>query len=185
MNRRSRFDEDHEPLTPMMASNLSNSNAYLKYNTEKLSLKWIFVSIILLFIVGFGGYFAFFRVVKIDNHGMNRFGNSASDVNRITSEYYVHMDQMLLNLAPSGEKQNFLKILLTLQTTSANEVNIIHGKMPLIADAFQIFLRELRASDFSSTGGTHYIKEELIKRANKITAPVTIVDVLFKELVIN
>ena len=92
---------------------------------------------------------------------------------------------MLLNLAPSGSKPNYLKISLVLQVSNEQESQTVTAKTPLLVDAFQTFLRELRAPDFNSSGSMIYLKEELLKRANKITYPIIIKEILFKELVVN
>jgi flagellar FliL protein len=52
-------------------------------------------------------------------------------------------------------------------------------------DAFQTYLRELRASDLEGSAGLYRLKEELTRRVNAAIAPHRIVAVLFKEIVVQ
>jgi len=58
-------------------------------------------------------------------------------------------------------------------------------KMQIIKDTLITFLRSLRSTDFNSSSSAIYLKEEISKRINKITAPVVIKEVLFQEITVN
>jgi flagellar protein FliL len=57
--------------------------------------------------------------------------------------------------------------------------------MPRIIDNFQVYLRELRVEDLRGSGGIYRLREELLTRVNAATAPAKVVDVLFKEMLVQ
>jgi flagellar FliL protein len=57
--------------------------------------------------------------------------------------------------------------------------------MPRVMDAFQTYLRELRASDLDGSAGLYRLKEELTRRVNAAIAPSHVNAVLFKEIVVQ
>jgi flagellar FliL protein len=61
----------------------------------------------------------------------------------------------------------------------------IQPVMPRLMDAFQTYLRELRASDLDGSAGLYRLKEELTRRVNNAIAPARINAVLFKEVVVQ
>lgn len=176
------FDDQDEPLTPIAAPSLSMDVGKSKLNPK--ILKKVAIILIPLLLCSIGGIYFFFKVIRAPK-SYDASGFSPSKIEEIVQNTYIDFDQMIVNLASPGSKPNYLKITITIQLGSENETKFVQAKIPIIVDAFQTFLRELRATDFSSSGGTMYVKEELIKRINKITYPVVIKDVLFKELIVN
>ena len=57
--------------------------------------------------------------------------------------------------------------------------------MPRIIDNFQVYLRELRIEDLRGSAGMYRLREELLLRVNASAAPAKIVDVLFKEMLVQ
>jgi flagellar FliL protein len=57
--------------------------------------------------------------------------------------------------------------------------------MPRIQDAFQVYLRELRASDLEGSAGLYRMKEELLRRINMEIHPREVTRVLFKEIIVQ
>jgi flagellar FliL protein len=57
--------------------------------------------------------------------------------------------------------------------------------MPRIIDNFQVYLRELRIEDLRGSAGMYRLREELLLRVNASAAPARIVDVLFKEMLVQ
>lgn len=98
---------------------------------------------------------------------------------------YYDIDKVIVALISSPTKRNFLKISVSLQVRDENTVKILQEKGPIIKDAFQLFLRELKAEELTGSSGILMIKQELLKRVNKIIAPDSIQDILFKELLLS
>ena len=57
--------------------------------------------------------------------------------------------------------------------------------LPRVEDAFQVFVRELRASDLEGSAGVYRLREELLRRVNVALHPVRVDAVLFKEIVVQ
>ena len=54
-----------------------------------------------------------------------------------------------------------------------------------MVDLFQTYLREMRPDELRSSSGTYRLREELLARANLVSAPAQVVDVLFSELLVQ
>jgi flagellar protein FliL len=99
---------------------------------------------------------------------------------------FVDLPDVLVNLANSGgDRTQYLKVKIVLELPSADEVQQIQPLMPRVLDAFQTYLRELRATDLDGSAGLYRLKEELTRRVNAAVAPNRITAVLFKEIVVQ
>jgi flagellar FliL protein len=56
------------------------------------------------------------------------------------------------------------------------------GRLPLVIDRVQPFLRELRPEDLSGSAATFRVKEELLIRSNQALGPGAVRDVLIQDL---
>ena len=91
----------------------------------------------------------------------------------------------MVNLAKGDTQSNFLKMTVTLQLSSMEVTEKVKIQVPVIKDAFQIYLRELRAEDLQGSAGLFRLREGLMLRLNKIMSPDKIDDVLFKEIIVQ
>jgi len=98
---------------------------------------------------------------------------------------YFDLPQMLVNLNSTGRKSNFLKIVVSLEVPSVEEISSLEQVLPRIIDNFQVYLRELRVEDLRGSAGLYRLREELMLRVNKAIQPAQINDVLFKEMLIQ
>jgi flagellar FliL protein len=93
---------------------------------------------------------------------------------------------VLVNLAGSGaDRTQYLKVKIVLELPDPTLVGQIQPLMPRVMDAFQTYLRELRATDLDGSAGLYRLKEELTRRVNVAVAPNKITAVLFKEIVVQ
>ncbi len=76
---------------------------------------------------------------------------------------------------------------MTVSLELENQVDVakLQSVMPRIIDNFQIYLRELRAEDLKGSAGMYRLREELLLRVNAAAAPAKVVDVLFKEMLVQ
>lgn len=173
-------NENEEPLTPETAT----SNKGSKFTKIKKIL--IFTVPVILLIAG--GCFYFF-VIKGPKNEEDQPSNPNHEGNnkQVTPEQfsYIDMDPITIALAPSGPKVEYLKIDIALKLGSEQEKIAVTNMVPVIKDTLITFLRSMRSTDFNSSSSTIYLKEELTKRINKITAPIIIKEVLFQEITIN
>lgn len=105
--------------------------------------------------------------------------SDASDVS------YYNLPEFLVNLNTGGKQTSFIKMKVTLETPSTDDIDAIEGYMPRITDSFNTYLRELRSSDLAGSAGFYRLKEELLLRVNKTVYPSKVNDILFRELIIQ
>lgn len=98
-------------------------------------------------------------------------------------ETYVEVPGMVVNLRGADGAARFLKIRFTIVPVSASKGEEIKGKLPLIIDAFQPFLRELRPEDLAGSAAVFRIKEEMLVRATGAMGPHVIKDILIQDLI--
>lgn len=98
---------------------------------------------------------------------------------------YYNLPEMMVNLVPSGKKSSFLRIVVKFELPDAEAIKTLDLVKPRVIDAFQMYLRELRMDDIEGSAGLQRLREELLKRANTVTAPIKVKDVLFETLLIQ
>jgi flagellar FliL protein len=99
---------------------------------------------------------------------------------------FVDLPEVLVNLSNSGsDRTQYLKVKIVLELPDQSMIPQIQPVMPRVMDAFQTYLRELRASDLDGSAGLYRLKEELTRRVNASIAPSRINAVLFKEIVVQ
>lgn len=151
---------------------------------RKLSLKLILMAVgglVGLGVIGGGGYFFFFS-----GHEKAEAAATAAGP-QVKSVVFLDMPEVLVNLSSSSgsERTQYLKVKVTLELPNETMSQQIQPIMPRVMDAFQTYLRELRATDLDGSAGLYRLKEELTRRVNAAIAPSRINAVLFKEIVVQ
>jgi flagellar FliL protein len=100
---------------------------------------------------------------------------------------YVDVQQMTVNLAsePNQDRPRFLKLKVALEVKDSRVVPDVQPLLPRVEDIFQVFMRELRASDLEGSGGIYRLREELLRRVNVAVYPTKVDAVLFKEVIVQ
>ena len=99
---------------------------------------------------------------------------------------FFDLPDVLVNLTTTGsDKTQYLKVKLVLELADPALAEQIKPVLPRVMDTFQVFLRELRATDLEGSAGTYRLKEELTRRVNVAIAPSRINAVLFKEFLVQ
>lgn len=99
---------------------------------------------------------------------------------------FLDLPDVLVNLSSNGsERTQYLKVKAVLELPDAALVPQVQPVMPRVMDAFQVFLRELRASDLDGSAGMYRLREELTRRVNVAIAPNRVNAVLFKEMIVQ
>ncbi len=144
---------------------------------RRLSLKLIVIAAAaLVTVVGGGGTAAYLMFGRSDV--------AAAGVPIKAS--FFEVPEVLVNLSTTGtERTQYLKVKVVLELPDASLTPQIQATMPRVMDAFQTYLRELRASDLEGSAGLYRLKEELTRRVNAAIAPHRITAVLFKEIVVQ
>ena len=99
----------------------------------------------------------------------------------------IDLPDMTINLAGSSaqERQQFLKLKLSLEVADPKLVQEITPMLPRVQDTFQVFMRELRPSDLEGSAGLYRLKEELMRRVNVAVYPNRVDAVNFKEIIVQ
>ena len=134
---------------------------------------------------GAGGYFMM-KGPKGGHGGGGHGAEAAQDVKK-AAVAFVDIQEMTVNLAsePNQDRPRFLRFKLALEVKDAKIVPDVQPLLPRVQDIFQVFVRELRASDLEGSGGLHRLREELLRRVNIAVAPSRVDAVLFKEVVVQ
>jgi flagellar protein FliL len=98
---------------------------------------------------------------------------------------FFDLPDLLVNLNGSGRKASFLKLTVSIELGTQDDVPRLQAVMPRIIDNFQVYLRELRVEDLRGSGGIYRLREELLSRVNAAAAPIKVNDVLFKEMLVQ
>jgi flagellar FliL protein len=99
---------------------------------------------------------------------------------------FVDVPEVLVNLAGgSADRTQYLRIKIVLEVPDQALAGQLAPLMPRVTDAFQTYLRELRASDLEGSPGLYRLREELTRRVNAVVAPSRVTAVLFKEIIIQ
>jgi len=98
---------------------------------------------------------------------------------------FYEMPEMLVNINTAGRTRNFLKIKVSLELASEQDIARIDNVLPRIVDNFQVYLRELRLEDLQGAAGMYRLREELLNRVNAAVRPSQVKDVLFKDMIVQ
>ena len=129
---------------------------------------------IVLLAAGGGGYF-FLMAAKKDEAAVKK------------TVAFLDIREMTVNLTqgPQADRAQYLKLKVALEVTDPKVVMTLTPLLPRIEDAFQVYVRELRASDLEGSAGVYRLKEELLRRVNMAVYPSKVDAVLFKEIVVQ
>jgi flagellar FliL protein len=98
-------------------------------------------------------------------------------------EAYVDVPAMVVNLRSPDGASRYLKIHFMIVPGPKATPDSIKEKLPLILDAYQPFLRELRPEDLAGSAAVFRIKEEMLVRASDVVGPGSVKDILIQDLV--
>ena len=136
--------------------------------------KLVIAAAIAVLVAGAGGWFALGR-------GAKHAGPEKKPV------AFLDVREMIVNLAgePNQERPRFLKFKVALELKDPKIMTDVQPLLPRVEDIFQVFVRELRASDLEGSGGIHRLREELLRRVNLAVAPTRVEAVLFKDVILQ
>jgi len=100
-----------------------------------------------------------------------------------SKEAFVDVPAMVVNLRSPDGASRFLKIHFMIVPGAKGTPETLKDKLPLILDAYQPFLRELRPEDLAGSAAVFRIKEEMLVRATEVAGPGMVKDILIQDLV--
>ncbi len=109
----------------------------------------------------------------------------SSERKKYGNAVFHDLEEILVNLNTGGRKSTFLKIRISLELESEDDISRITEMMPRIIDNFQVYLRELRVEDLKGSAGMYRLREELLTRVSAAVHPIRVNDILFKEMLVQ
>lgn len=152
-----------------------------RFGGKKKLILFIAAPLVLLLLVAAGLYFA----GVLGKHGGESTEADEAKKAPPKQTIFYDMPDMLVNLNGTSKKASFLKMTISLELENQVDVAKLQSVMPRVIDNFQVYLRELRAEDLKGSAGMYRLREELLLRVNAAAAPAKIVDVLFKEMLVQ
>lgn len=96
---------------------------------------------------------------------------------------YIDVPAMVVNLRSPDGASRYLKIHFMIVPGPKATADSVREKLPLILDAYQPFLRELRPEDLAGSAAVFRIKEEMLIRAGEVAGPGAVKEILIQDLV--
>lgn len=147
------------------------------------------ITILAVLLIGGGVVGAYFMGVfdSMLGSGEEHTGEQAAEGEAVPAKItYYQLPEFLVNLSGSTNQTSFIKMKVTLEMPSEQDMLIAQERLPRLQDIFNSYLRDLRPSDLAGTAGMYRLKEELLARANKVLAPDAKVNhILFTEILIQ
>lgn len=135
-----------------------------------------------LLLIG-GGILLLLLVGAIAAFLMLRAPSSAKKIEvEVPAEAFVDVPPITVNIRSTDGAARLIKLHVLLVPTSAVASEKVKSRLPLVIDAFQPFLRELRPEDLAGSAAVFLVKEELLLRANGVVGG-TVKDVLIQDLI--
>ena len=98
-------------------------------------------------------------------------------------EQFVDVPAMVVNLRNADGGNHFIKLHFMLVPGAKATPDSLTAKLPLLLDAYQPFLRELRPEDLAGSAAVFRIKEEMLVRAKDTLGAEHVKDVLIQDLI--
>ncbi len=147
---------------------------------KKGKLKFIIIGAVALALLLGGGGSAYFLLFSAGS------GDGEEEVVIAAVEtFFYDLPEMTVNLASTGDSEQFLKLSVSLELEKEELVAALEPRLTLVMDAFQVYLRELRRSDLEGSAGIYRLKDELRRRVNLAVYPVQVKSILFKEILVQ
>lgn len=96
---------------------------------------------------------------------------------------YIEVPTITVNLRGDDGQARFLKLRFIIVAADSDKVGRIQERLPVVLDALQPFLRELRPEDLAGAAAVFRIKEEMMARSTQALGAGVVSDVLIQELV--
>ncbi len=98
-------------------------------------------------------------------------------------ESFVDVPPIVVNLHSTDGATRYLKLHFELVTAPGAKPEELKKRLPLVIDAIQPFLRELRPEDLAGSAAVFRIKEQILLRAADALGPDQVKDVLIEDLI--
>jgi flagellar FliL protein len=145
----------------------------------------IIIVAVLLLLIG-GGAAAYFMGV-FDTSPQETEVEPSEDSKKAAEDlaFFHDLPDITVNLNAKGRRRSVMKLKISLEVGSPDEIPKLQALMPRVIDNFQVYLRELRLDDLKGSAGMYRLREELMMRVNAAISPAKVKAVLFKEMLVQ
>lgn len=116
-------------------------------------------------------------------HGGAKSGGEGGGHGEGEGEAFVDVPPIVVNLHSTDGATRYLKLHFELVPAPGANAEELKKRLPLVIDAIQPFLRELRPEDLAGSAAVFRIKEQVLIRAAEALGPDQIKDVLIEDLI--
>lgn len=136
-------------------------------------------------LAGGGGGAAFFlgahKGAKTEDASKPETATKAGETSEADS--FLDVPPVVVNLHSTDGATRYLKLHFELVAASGVKPEELKKRLPLVIDAIQPFLRELRPEDLAGSAAVFRIKEQILLRAADALGPDQVKDVLIEDLI--
>lgn len=167
---------------PASAQSTEDPIAPKEPNKKKLIIIGAVVGTLLL---AGGGYALLGAGSTADGHedASAEKGASEGDHDDEGGAKFVDVPPMVINLRSADGATRFIKLHFMLVPGPKGSEERLKEQLPLLLDAYQPFLRELRTEDLAGSAAVFRIKEEMLVRAANVLGVDQVKDVLIQDLI--
>ncbi|USI71983.1 flagellar basal body-associated FliL family protein [Sphingomonas morindae] len=99
------------------------------------------------------------------------------------ADLYVDAPPIIVSVHGADGRAHFIKLRFVVVARSKGKAELLKERMPMLLDALQSFLRELRAEDLDGSAAVYRVKEEMMLRIRAAIGDDSVSDVLIQDLV--
>jgi len=99
------------------------------------------------------------------------------------ADSFLDVPPVVVNLHSTDGATRYLKLHFELVAAPGVKAEELKKRLPLVIDAIQPFLRELRPEDLAGSAAVFRIKEQILLRAADALGPDQVKDVLIEDLI--
>ena len=161
-------DDDQEPEKELLKP--FNKKKVLLYVLPIVVIIGLVVSFIIVFTKKDADLGGEYRIISSSNED----GSSS----KITVFY--SLPELMANLRTSDGKTTTVKLKLSIELSSVDDIKTIEALLPRINDTLLAHIVELTPDELSGANGLYNLKRELLYRINLLTDPIKVSNLNFK-----
>lgn len=154
-------------------------------------LKWIIIGLLLLAILGGGGYFAYTKFIGPKFFGGDTEEQAANGDQKAGEEQpqsgeteLVSLPTFVVNLAdPLGRR--YLKIAIDVEVIDADAAELLNSSESKVRDSIILLLSSKTFADLSTMEDKISLKQEIVERLNQVLGGPKVLRVYFTEMVVQ
>ena len=144
------------------------------------NLKWIIIGVVVLFVLGGGGFFAWKTFLNPAQEDVKEEGAMV----RVEIGPTYPLEVFIVNLAgTSGER--YLKVTVELELKDSSLIIELEKRKPQVRDSILLLLSSKTFEDIATFKGKTKIRNQITARLNGILMPGSIKKVYFTEFVVQ